>query len=407
MLDPYRRLLAVPGLRRLMVLALIIRIPVTATNVTIPLHVVLGLGHSYTAAGAVTASFTVGNAIGNPLVGRLVDRWGLRPTVIACGITQAIFWSASPWLPYSVLLIMSGLSGMLTIPVFAVIRQAIAAMVTDEQSRTAYSMDAMGIELAFIVGPAAGLTLASVYSTRVALLAIAVGMVFAAVGLYLANPPVRGADEGGHQAPPLRSWLTPRLVSVLVMTGAALMVLIGSELALIAATQRSGHGDDAAIVFVVWCAASAVGGFVHGALRRSLSLPWFCVLLCLTAAPAGLFAGSWWALTLAFIPIGLVTAPTIATTGEAVNSLAPPSVRGLANGLHGTAVTTGGALGSPLVGYTIDHAPPQWAFAAAPAAALLLVALGLLISRFGGRRPSEGDVVQAGAAQPAKPSAIA
>lgn len=388
MLEPYRRLLAVPGIPRLMLLALVVRIPVTAINVTIPLHVVNGLGHGYTAAGAVAASFTVGNAIGSPLVGRLIDRWGLRPTLIASGTVQAVFWSASPWLSYPVLLVTAALSGVLVIPVFAVIRQAIAATVTGEHARTAYSLDAMGVELAFMVGPAAGILLATVYSSGVALLAIAGGMIFSAVTLYLVNPPVRAAHEQHHPSPPLREWLSPRLVSVLVMTGAALMVLVGSELAVIAATQRGGHSDRTAVIFIVWCVASAAGAFVHGALKRSLSLPRLCVILCLLAAPVGLFTDPWWLLMLALIPVGLFTAPTIASTGEAVNTLAPPGARGLVNGLHGTAVTTGGALGSPLAGFAIDHAPGAWTFAAAPAAALLLVGLGLLIRRLPERQPT-------------------
>ena len=64
----------------------------TATGVTLTLHVVLDLDRGYGAAGLVGAAVTVGAAIGGPLLGRLVDRRGLRPVLVLTAIAEAIFW---------------------------------------------------------------------------------------------------------------------------------------------------------------------------------------------------------------------------------------------------------------------------------------------------------------------------
>ncbi|HEX5542802.1 MAG TPA: MFS transporter, partial [Micromonospora sp.] len=77
-LAPYRRVLALPGVRSLLLVAMLARIPVTAAGVTLTLYVVLNLGRGYFAAGLVAAAMTVGAALGAPLMGRMVDRRGLR-----------------------------------------------------------------------------------------------------------------------------------------------------------------------------------------------------------------------------------------------------------------------------------------------------------------------------------------
>src|SRR5580698_2734909 len=83
-MEAYKRVLARPGVRSLMITMLLARIPVTATSILLTLHVILGkaqggLGLSYAAAGGLAALFAVGNGVGAPLVGRAIDRVGLFP----------------------------------------------------------------------------------------------------------------------------------------------------------------------------------------------------------------------------------------------------------------------------------------------------------------------------------------
>ena len=73
-LSPYRRVLAVPGVRSLLLVGILARVPATALGITLTLHVVNAMGLNWARAGLVTAAYTVGAAIGQPVTGRLLDR---------------------------------------------------------------------------------------------------------------------------------------------------------------------------------------------------------------------------------------------------------------------------------------------------------------------------------------------
>src|SRR4051794_41963971 len=77
-LAPYRRVLARPGVLRLLLFAALARVPATAAGVVLTLHVVTTLGMGYAAAGLVATASTVGMAIGSPWRGRAVGRPGPR-----------------------------------------------------------------------------------------------------------------------------------------------------------------------------------------------------------------------------------------------------------------------------------------------------------------------------------------
>jgi MFS family permease len=82
-----------------MALMLLARVPMTAMGMTLALHVVADLGHGYGAAGLVGTATTLGTAIGAPVVGRMIDRYGLRPVVAVCGTACTAFWLSTPYLP--------------------------------------------------------------------------------------------------------------------------------------------------------------------------------------------------------------------------------------------------------------------------------------------------------------------
>jgi MFS family permease len=380
--DPYRRVLALPGVRALWVLMLLARLPVAAGGVVLTLYVVLGLDRGYGAAGLVGAACTVGGSIGSPLMGRLVDRRGLRTMLMLCTASELAFWFSTPWLPYPALLASSLLTGVVMLPVFAVARQALAALVPVEQRRTAFSMDSISVEVSFAVGPAAGVLVATMVSPTAAVLATGAAVVAAGTALYVLNPPVRSEAEllEPGEVPPRQAWLTPALLGVLLVSCGATLVLSGTDVALVATLREAGQVPLTGAVIAAWCLASAVGGFVHGAVRRSLPPVVLLGLLGLFTLPLGV-AGGWWTLALALLPAGSLCAPTVASTGEAISRLAPAAVRGEAMGLQGSALTLGAALGAPLAGVVIDRSSPAWGFGAAGCGGLLFAALGGLALR--------------------------
>ncbi|MFB6392537.1 MFS transporter [Polymorphospora lycopeni] len=378
-LTPYRQALGLPGIRPLLLIAVLARVPVTAAGITLTLHVVLDLERGYAAAGLVGGAMTVGTAIGAPLLGRLVDRHGLRPVIAVTTVAEAIFWAVAQALPYPVLLVAAFFGGLLTLPVFSVVRQSIAALAPEAHRRPAYALDSMSVELSFMIGPALAVFLSTALSPRVTMLAVGSGIVLSGITLFLFNPPVRTAAEQATTAAPVRrrEWLTPRLVGVLAVSAAATLVLGGTDVAVVAVLRESGQVAWTGLVLAVWAAYSLVGGFAYGSASRPVPPVGLMGGLALCTIPVGLGGGQWWLLAIALLPAGALCAPTIAATADAVSRLAPASARGEAMGLHGSAMTVGIALGAPLAGAVIDASSPAWGFAATGAVGALVALLAL------------------------------
>ncbi|WP_406037179.1 MFS transporter [Micromonospora sp. NBC_00898] len=393
-LKPYRQALALPGLRSLLLVSVLARIPLTATGVTLTFYVVLDLGRGYGAAGLVGAASTVGAALGSPLLGRLVDRRGLRPVLALTTAAEAVFWASAPTLSYAVLLPAAFLAGLLALPVFSVVRQSVAALVPADRRRPAYALDSMSVELSFMVGPALAVGLATAVNPRVTLWAVGVGIVASGVAFWLLNPPTRSADEpaGPHRKVPRREWLTPRLLAVLAVSLAATLVLGGTDVAVVAVLRASGEVGWTGLVLAMWAVASLVGGFAYGVVSRSFSPLALMAALSLGTIPVGLGGSHWWLLCLALVPAGALCAPTIAATADAVSRLAPAGVRGEAMGLHGSAVTVGIAVGAPLAGAVIDASAPLWGFAVTGVIGVL-VALAVLPVELRHRGEGVGEAV--------------
>lgn len=375
-LTPYRHALALPGVRSLLLVTSFARIPATATAVTLTLHVVQDMGRGYAAAGTVGAALTVGVAVGAPVLGRLTDRHGLRPVLAVTTVAEAAFWLSAPSLSYPVLLLAALLGGFLQLPVFSVARQSIAALVPEAQRRPAYALDSMGVELSFMLGPALAVLLATAVSARAAMIAIGGGIVAAGIALLVLNPPIRASHEersGPVVRVPRRSWLTSRLLTVFAMAAATTVVLAGTDVAVVAAMREAGQIPWTGAVIALWCLYSLAGGFAYGAVHRPLSPLLLLALLAVFTIPVGLGGSTWWLLALALLAAGSLCAPTLTATADAVSRLAPPTVRGEAMGLHGSALTVGMAVGAPLAGLVMDATAPAWGFAATGGLGLLIV----------------------------------
>lgn len=376
----YRQVLALPGVRTLLVLIFFARLPSTAAGMILTLHVAVSMGRGYGAAGTVGAAATIGIALGAPLMGRVIDRYGLRRMLIITTIGETAFWLVAQFLPFPLLLVCGFAGGVLVTPAMSIGRQAMAAVVPLELRRTGYSVDTVSTELAFMLGPLGAVFVCTQFSTQTAMLVMAVGLVLVGVLLYVVNPRVRSEAEKAEAAHvPRREWLTPQMYGVLIIAAGAVFVLGGTEVALVAHVQSTGDLQWTGVVAAVWAAGSAVGGLVYGALHRSFPQVKLMALLGVLTIPVGL-AGEWWMLMLALIPAAALCAPTVAATAEEVARLAPPAVRGVATGLQSSAFTLGQAAGAPAVGFMVDHASPAWGFAVAGAGGLVVAGVATLLS---------------------------
>jgi MFS family permease len=379
-LSAYRTVLALPGVGAVTAVSFLARLPASAAAITLTLHVVLTLDKGYAAAGVVGAAATVGMAIGAPLLGRLVDRRGLRTMLALTLSAQAVFWGVAPNLSYPVLLVGALTGGLLGVPVYSVTRQSLAVLVPPERRRPAFAIDSMSVEISYIIGPAVGAVLALQASSTAAMWTVGAGWLVAGGALVLLNPPTRMADAAGDGPPPVQQWLDLRLLGALFATTTAVMVVFGTELSMIAGLQLGGHAGWIPVVNAVWCVASLVGGFVYGAARRSRPLPLLVGCLGAAALPVAL-AGPWWSYALLLVPVGLLIAPSMAASAETVSALAPEHVRGLVTGLHGSAITIGATVATPLAGLLVDIASPAVAVLTVGSVGLGAAALVGLLGR--------------------------
>ncbi|KIC64698.1 MFS transporter [Pseudarthrobacter phenanthrenivorans] len=420
----YRELLAIRPIRRLLLVGMIARIPHSAAGVLLTLHIVLTLGQGYAAAGAAAAVMTIGIALGAPWRGRRVDTVGLRTALIPSVISETVIWSVVPHVSYKWLLPLVFVGGLLTLPIFSVVRQSLGVLADGDQRRTAFALDAITTEMVFMIGPAAGAVVATSGFTTAGLTVVGVATSLAGLFLMWFNPPTRSqgmtaecAEDEQHAAEAavvstapahvqeaaaelapagaaataaqrgLRgklaggfAWFTATVAALFAVAAGAGMVLSGTDVGIVAALEIGGHQSEIGIVFVFWCAASVVGGLVYGAMHRPV--PPIILLLGMAALTLPMaFAHDTW--TLAFVSVlpGLLCAPVLSAASEKVADLVSEERRGEAMGWYGSALTAGVALGSPLAGIFIDVMGPSGGFVSVGAAGVVLCLVGLVLQQ--------------------------
>jgi len=391
-LTPYRTVLRLPGMRMFMLVALISRIPGTMMGTALTLSVVIDRHRGYGAAGLVSASFTIGMAIGSPYLGRMIDRHGPRPVLLVTGVASLAYWTVAPALPFDALFVASLAAGALQVPIMGLVRQSLAVRVPEESRLQAFSLDSVAVEFSFMIGPAlAVLLITQLGDAASTLRGVGVGAAVAAAIMYAYDPKVSSKDPAdadadadgaaagaaGSAAEQKPNWFAPGFLLILGVGLAACLVLAGTDVSIVATLRAHGQTAWAGAVIATWCAASMVGGFAHGAKRKPLSMLTLMLLLGATTIPAGL-AHAWWLLGLALIPSGLACAPTLSAAINAVSKAVPESARGEAIGRSTAAFTLGNAMGAPLAGLVIDRSSPAFGFVAVGSvgAALALLAVG-------------------------------
>ena len=384
-IQAYRSILAMPDVRRVLWLSIVMRVPMWAGNVVLTLHVVTHLHGSYAAAGLLVGVETVALAISAPWRGRRLDRVGLRKAVAPSLLVLTACWSIAPFVSYWPLLGFAALGGLFVIPSFSIVRQALMHAVPDELRKSALSIDAVVIEISFMIGPVLGVLLATTWSTAWALCTCMLTSVLGGIVLWLMNPPL-GHESGTKAAAPLRSWLTPGVVAILAACVTATIVLTGADVSIVAAMRHMHHPSWIGGMLALWGLGSAIGGVVYGAMHRSV--PAFALLAALSALtlPA-VFATGPVTLAVLLIFAGVACAPTITATIDSLSRLVPAQVRGEAMGWHSSALTAGTAAGAPVAGFAIDRVGWQGGLWLPAALGLLVAGLGLTVTRRRGARP--------------------
>ncbi|WP_375476267.1 MFS transporter [uncultured Jatrophihabitans sp.] len=383
----YQAILAIPDVRRVLLLGLLVRVPMWAGNVVLTLHVVTHLHRSYGAAGLLVGVGTCAASISNPWRGRRLDRLGLRRAVAPSLIVGFACWAVAPFVGYWPLMALASLAMLFLLPSFSIVRQALMHAVPDEHRKSALSVDSVVVELSFMVGPALGVLLATYWTTPAALftceyLSLAGGLV-----LWLGNPPLRAAQDvasaHAEERVPVRSWLRARVLVLLAMSAAAVLVLTATDVGIVAALRAMHHQPWIGWELTLWGLGSALGGLLYGAIRHTLPVALLLALLAAATIPV-VVATEPLLFGALLIVAGFFCAPTLTATVDALSRAVPERVRGEALGWHGSAMTAGGALGAPIAGFAIDRFGWHGGFVVAGCVGLAAAAAGAAFTSRGG-----------------------
>jgi MFS family permease len=374
----YRAAYASPGALTFSAAGLVARLPIAIYPIGLVL-IVSARTHAYGFAGVVAGSYVLGGAVGGPVAGVLVDRYGQRRMLLRLAIghlaitaifatlilTRAPLWTL---LPPAVLM------GATLLNVGALVRARWSYVWAgqDGPRATAYSIESVLDETVFVIGPLVATVLATHSAAPVtltlAMLLVLGGSVWLA-GQRRTEPPVKPLHERHEFA--LRS---PGMV--LITAGMVFMggVFGSAELVMIAFCGQ--HGQRASSGWVVACLAggSAAAGVAYGArqwktplLRRYvLSTAAFGVLPLLY-----LLAGTPAELAVCTFFVGLGVAPTLIASFGLIDSLVPAA--SLTEGLTwvGTGLSVGYGAGAALVGGIADKHGAHLAFGVPIICALL------------------------------------
>jgi len=395
----YLEILRARHATRLLVGTLVGRLP----NATAAIAIVLFIraeGGTYSLAGALAAVYGIANAVGQPLLGRLVDVHGQPrvqlPAAVLSALSMAVFafWGTDP-LPLAYMAVAA--AGLFAPPLEGGLRALWPAVLRrEDQVHTAYAMDAVAQEVMFTVGPLLVTVFVSLWSAPVALLVLNVIGVLGALSVVV-SPPSRAWRSAPREAHWLGALRSPGLLALL---GAFLFVgmALGS-ITVASVSYADGHGGD---VVYGWLMAAIglgalLGGTVYGARQWSGAperrLRVLVGLLAVCYLPLTLMPGAV-AMVLLTVLAGVFLAPVLACAFIIVDRHAPKGTVTEAFSWLVTTFTVGASVGTGVAGPVVQAGGALWGFAvpgvAGAVSLLVLVATGRVLAA-----PAVGAVVAA------------
>nr|WP_237535651.1 MFS transporter [Streptomyces sp. SID3343] len=354
-------------------------------------------GGSYAQAGLIAALYTVGMALGSPLIARRLDRSGRRGVLIGTGLAYpstlaTLVWATEPGSWAQPLLAVA--AGVVLPPTNACMRSWWARMpLADAERETAYLWEALLTEVLVIGAPLMLAALMLVGSAGSALTTVAVIGGVGALGLAFVRLPA-GTDAAAASDPreaEAHSRDGPRHVlrdpAMLVLVGimAACSVPVGlMTLAIPAFVSAHGSSGGTGVVYACWGVGSAVGALWLGRAQSQVAVhvrfPRLVLayavgtgLTVLVTSPATLAV----ALAVGSLPIALVSANEMTL----VSTLADRRLLAEAFTWASLATVLGDAVGQQAGGLLMDPIGPRGVFAVAFGVALAGAGLA-----FAGRR---------------------
>jgi predicted MFS family arabinose efflux permease len=316
-------------------------------------------------AGLITAVFVVAGAVGQPLLGRLIDRIGQVAVLAASGILSFLAFTGmaltiEPAPGAAVAL--AAAAGIFTPPLEPALRALWPRLVSPgPQLKAAFSLDAGAQEIIFILGPL--LTVVGIAAFGpIGNLLFAGGLGLIGALAFILNPAPRAAsttrrDDAVAPASIRSPILMPAVARIAAFTF-GIGVPVGA-LTIVATASEAARADAglAGWILAVNAVGALIGATVVG-IRPLGSTPERLLTLCgillaigylllaVTALPT-------WAYVVAAGISGLMLPPTLGQVFERISQLSPSAALTEANGWVVSAMTLGVGAGTLVAGVVV------------------------------------------------------
>ncbi len=374
----YAELFHTKGLVKTALAAAFARLATTMIPVALVLAVI-GAGFSVELAGFTAGAYALGNAVGNPTQGRLVDRFA--PISVFCsssivlGVSLSIVGLRGSELSPFTIIMCAVLGGLSTSPVGASMRALWPTLLpAGELRQRAFTFESTLSEFLFILGPAVVALVSMLWDPQIALLLATMLFVvgafgFSTSGLVRSLHRQRTVVVASARTPPSAS---RRIALAAIMTSIGLTAALSSAV-FVAVTGFMQYIHAPLEIGVVGLSlqstGSVVGGVIYGTfVWNSSSLTRYIRVLSvltlgLATIPIAFFLAQFGVdvtiviavLIAALLLSGIPIAPAGSEEFQLVGEVVPPNSTNLAFASVGSFIAIGTATGSAVVGFIAER----------------------------------------------------
>ncbi|MEV4810556.1 MFS transporter [Micromonospora avicenniae] len=400
----------IPGAPMLLITGIIGRLGIGMTPLALLLVVEQVTGR-YSLAAVAGGIYAVAGAALSPVAGRIADRIGPSPVLIATAVAHPLALigllvaSRSGADGLVAIYVAAGVAGATYPPLTAAIRGAWNDLTSPTSGRyhlrnTALAAETSLFEIVFVLGPLLVAGFVLVADATAALVGAAVvtlvGTTAVALGRVMRGWQPHPQEHHARGLGPLRVAGFPALLVCVASLGIAFGAA-GVIVPAFAGNYRAGDAESlAGVLLAVWGIGSAIGGFWFGVRKPALNMTrQFAGLLGALAGSFVIFAlmPTPLALGIALVVGGATIAPALTLENTLVGRIAPAGMLNEAYTWVVTMSVAASAAGGAVAGLIVDHAGGvPWAFLFAGAA--VAVGAGVAALPAGPIRRAEIDSVR-------------
>jgi MFS family permease len=385
-LKTYQTAFREPGTASYCAAGFVMRLPLAIYPIGLVLIVSARTGH-YGFAGFLAGAWVIGNGVGNPVLARLVDRFGqsrllLPASALHAAATALLGILIQTHAPQWTYLVPAFVSGFAYLAVGSLVRARWTFVLGGRpEMSTAYSLESILDELIFTVGPLVA-TLIATTLDPVLVLVLSVALVFGGAvwlrTLRATEPPAQAVGAERHG-----SALRQPGMLLLTLTAVAMgSIFASAEVTMVAFCGQHHHRGLSGLVLASFAFGSATAGFIYGARHRNASVLTRFRLQALILGPLPLLflaATNIGVLAMCAFVVGLGIAPTLIAAFGLIESIVPGGA--LTEGLAWltTGLSVGFGVGSALVGGIADAHGARIAFLVTVGSGLMMAALAIVL----------------------------